>query len=606
MPGKIRSPWNVGVAVLASVLAVVATNCGRSSGSHGASDKISALIPSGWDGKSDWESPRWKVSDPAQVTSRATTLAKMSRLHDEGPDTNERCTQLQRLNNSGKFLVRVKFFQGGAFYTKLVEDPRIRELNLRPSPDISEMTMELSTIQELDELAVQSHGHTAGCTAVELLSGPGLTMCGTQGKRGAITITHPAYDETINLTPVENLFASVTAANITTDMTTLQGLGTRYYNGSQAIASSNSVQSIMASTYSGTGWSGQATTDQVSHSGFTQRSVVSSLPGLEDNNTTIIIGSHLDSIHAGNQTDAPGADDNASGVAIMAEVMRVLARNNTRFKRRVEWHAYAIEEIGLIGSGQIAANYATGGKKVAAMLQLDMASYAPEAGNDTIHLFHDDTTTGLRRSAKDLLTTYLGGNFTDRAVKVAGTSDHRSWYRAGYPTVFPFEDTLNYNRNMHTSSDTVANANSPALATRMAKLVIAFLSHHAGITGADSEYETKMASALRDPDIKIAVVDADQIPESSWPSGLATGGTVTVFSGPESLEAIEACDVSDHSLRICTSDRAVGIKIEDAPAGRSFFYVVSSGDFQASPARTFGYGPGNLPSHARSISITRK
>ncbi|NDE14025.1 hypothetical protein EBZ80_03760 [bacterium] len=115
-----------------------------------------------------------------------------------------------------------------------------------------------------------------------------------------------------------------------------------------------------------------------------------------------------------------------------------------------------------------------------------------------------------------------------------------------------------------------------------------------------------MASASRDADIKVAIVDADQIPAGSWPPGLTSGGTVTIFSGPESLEAIEACEVAGVSAKDCSSDRTIGTKIEDAPAGRSFFYIVSSGENRESRARTFGYGQYNSPTHARSISITRK
>ncbi|NDE14026.1 M20/M25/M40 family metallo-hydrolase [bacterium] len=435
MPKKVRRRWCASLTILAAAISGVAINCGRSGGGQGPGGNVSELIPAGWDGKSDWESKRWIVADLNSGTARkrpASTIPGQRRIRSLcGEPTS------QPHGSQGRFLVRVKLFQGGAPYASLAGNPRIRQKTLRPSPEISELTLEAFSLQEVEELARKFHGHSAGCAGVELLSAPGINLCGTPMANGVITITPPVFDETIKLSMVENMLPGVTPTNIRADMTTLQGLGSRYYNGSQALSASNSVQTIMTSTYAATGWSGLATTNQVSHSGFTQRSVVSSLPGLEENDTTVIIGSHLDSIHPANQADAPGADDNASGVAVMAEVMRVLSRSNTRFKRRVEWHAYGIEEIGLVGSGQIASNYAATGRKVAAMLQLDMAAYAPEAGSETIHLFHDDTTTGLRRSVKDLLTTYLGGNFTDLGLKVAGTSDHRSWYRAGYPSFRP-------------------------------------------------------------------------------------------------------------------------------------------------------------------------
>lgn len=596
------------IALLSVAMTAVSINCGRSNGKRSSADDHNDLIPAGWDGKSDWKSGRWSVTDLAQSAFSARGLDGVIGTPSRQPADNRRCVVSDTVSPEGDtgFVVRMKFFQGGALHSALAGDRRIRQMTLRPSPAISELTIELSSLRELEELALKSHGHAAGCTGVEVVSAPGMLLCNLDPRGNTISVTPPVYDETIKLSAVESLLSGVVPANIVAGMTTLQGLGSRYYNGSQALAASNSVENIMTSAYTGTQWAGHAITTQVSHAGFTQRSVITSLPGSEDDDTIVVIGSHLDSIHPGNQTDAPGADDNASGVAVMAEVMRVLAASNTRFKRRVEWHAYGIEEIGLIGSGQIAASYATTGKKVAAMLQLDMASYAPESGNETIHLFPDDTTTGLRRSVKDLLTAYLGGNFTDRGGKIAGTSDHRSWYRAGYPAVFPFEDTLNYNRKMHTSEDTVANANSPALAARMTKLVMAFIAHHAGITGAESDYEEKLAAASMESDIKLAVMDADEIPEGSWPEGLTSSGTVTIFSGPESLATVESCGATRGSGRACATDRAVGIKIDNAPPGRSFFYIVSSATPDTSPARSFGYGAENAPAHLRSVTITRK
>ena len=592
-------PW--GLFIVALTATAVAVNCGRSGGGR-SGDSISDLIPAGWDGTSDWEGSRWAVSNLSLVRTKTPAanlsgnIAANKSANKSEIKVDQHCAGL--VSSEAPYLVRVKSDRGASLRGK----------------DSAATILLIESEEELQALAAKTHGsHLGGCAGIEVISGPGLSDCGLDLTQTTVTtVTAPIFDETIKLAATEALLPQAAAANITATMTTLQGLGSRYYSGASGPAASNQVQTIYQAAYAGSSWpSGAIATAQVSHSGIAanQPSVVSALSGTTDDATMVVIGSHLDSINQADQSNAPGADDNASGVGILAETLRVLAANNIRFKRRVEWHAYGAEEIGLIGSGQIATNYAAAGKKVAAMLQIDMASYASDPGGhsgETIHLFHDDTNAILRRSTKDLLTTYLGGNFSDLGQSVSGTSDHRSWYRAGFPTVFPFENPVSYNHKLHTADDTVANATSPNLAVRMSRLILAFLAHHAGIAGADADYAAKLAAASRDSDIKMALLDYDQVSEESRPSDLVQGGTLAIFSAPETIAAVESCSVTAGAATACTSDRLIGTKIEGGPTGRSFFYVVFPPDGHNAPERAFGYSAENTPSHGRSLSVSKK
>lgn len=574
------------IAVLAATFVGLsaAANCGKSSSSGHSTSSMTALIPAGWDGTTDWEGSRWAVSDPAENHS--------AHLPQANKTTTPHCTRAPDQNVP--YMVRMKSLRG-------------------PSILASETLLRIESTSELEALAGKTHGGgQGGCAGIEVISGPGLITCEINlAKTTSAVITPPVYDETVKLSAAESLFSNATVANITSTIATLQGLSSRYYSGASGPAASNQVEAIFRGAYAGSSWSpGVISTTQVSHTGIAanQPSVVAGLTGATDDTTIVVIGSHLDSINHSDQSNAPGADDNASGVAILAETMRVLAANNVRFKRRVEWHAYGAEEIGLIGSGQIANTYAADGKKVSAMLQVDMASYAKDGASETIHLFHDDTNAILRRSAKDLLTTYLGGNFSDLGQHVGGTSDHRSWYRAGVPTVFPFENPAAYNMNMHTANDTLANATSPGLAVRIARLILAFLSHHAGIVGSEADYATKLAVESRDPDIKMAVLDYDQVPTEARPSDLVDGGTVTVFSAPQNITSLEVCGVNANAAKACVSDRLIGTEIvyEATPDGRKFFYIVFPAGSHLTAERAFGYDTNNSPSHARSVSLLKK
>jgi Zn-dependent M28 family amino/carboxypeptidase len=65
---------------------------------------------------------------------------------------------------------------------------------------------------------------------------------------------------------------------------------------------------------------------------------------------TLIVGAHRD--HFGRQGGLffPGADDNASGTAILLEVARVLSQSESRPSRSILFASFSGEEQGLLGS----------------------------------------------------------------------------------------------------------------------------------------------------------------------------------------------------------------------------------------------------------------
>ncbi len=80
--------------------------------------------------------------------------------------------------------------------------------------------------------------------------------------------------------------------------------------------------------------------------------VLASLPGNDPQKTDdiIVIGAHRD--HFGRQAGLlfPGADDNASGTAVILEVARTMAKVGLRGKRTVLFVSFSGEEQGLVGS----------------------------------------------------------------------------------------------------------------------------------------------------------------------------------------------------------------------------------------------------------------
>ncbi|WP_291139863.1 M20/M25/M40 family metallo-hydrolase [Dokdonella sp.] len=110
-----------------------------------------------------------------------------------------------------------------------------------------------------------------------------------------------------------------------------------------------------------------------------QPSVILTIQGTTLPNEVVVLGGHLDSInHVDNLPPAteraPGADDDASGIASLTEILRVAMASNFRPQRTVKFMGYAAEEVGLNGSQAIAQSFQADGVNVVGALQLDMTN----------------------------------------------------------------------------------------------------------------------------------------------------------------------------------------------------------------------------------------
>ena len=96
--------------------------------------------------------------------------------------------------------------------------------------------------------------------------------------------------------------------------------------------------------------------DYFSYRGKTFRNIIGR-QGDQRGGSLIILGAHFDSVQG-----TPGADDNASGVAVLLEAARLLAR--ARVRSQVLFCAFNLEELNMIGSGYFAQKLKSAGAKV--------------------------------------------------------------------------------------------------------------------------------------------------------------------------------------------------------------------------------------------------
>ncbi len=208
-----------------------------------------------------------------------------------------------------------------------------------------------------------------------------------------------------------------------------------------------------------------------------QPSIILTFRGTTYPDEIVVLGAHQDSINtSGSTAAAPGADDDASGIANLTETIRVMAATGFRPQRTVQFMAYAAEEIGLRGSNAIATSYRNANKNVIGVMQLDMTNYRGSLGYDIV-IFTDYTNAAQNQFVTNLINTYQPGlNITTSSCGYA-CSDHASWHNKNYPTSMPFEATMNdSNPTIHRTTDTLSVSNNNANhATRFTKLALSFV-----------------------------------------------------------------------------------------------------------------------------------
>src|SRR5579862_1313610 len=113
--------------------------------------------------------------------------------------------------------------------------------------------------------------------------------------------------------------------------------------------------------------------------------IVAVLPGTAQPEKRIIVSAHYDSINLTVKTadaPAPGADDDASGTAVVLELARVMSQY--RFRKTIVFIAFAGEEIGLVGSTRYAAHAKATGEQIEAVFNNDVV------GANVVGRIHDD------------------------------------------------------------------------------------------------------------------------------------------------------------------------------------------------------------------------
>jgi hypothetical protein len=234
--------------------------------------------------------------------------------------------------------------------------------------------------------------------------------------------------------------------------------------------------------------------------------IIATIPGQVNPNRQFIIGAHYDASasrmgssvwNSGWDTiNAPGADDNATGVAAIIEMARVLSDTSINYTSNftIKLIAYAAEEYNPsysdhhLGSVRHAKQLKANNEQVLGMISVDMVGYnsnfytAIVAGNSQSFL-------GTKINfVRDLFNIDLRTN--EPPFPVANYSDHWSYIDEGYSAVLLIENAPPWSNNpaegyvanpfYHKTSDTLGTVNME-LTKRVAQLALATAASFASV-----------------------------------------------------------------------------------------------------------------------------
>ncbi|EAS33494.2 leucine aminopeptidase 2 [Coccidioides immitis RS] len=256
----------------------------------------------------------------------------------------------------------------------------------------------------------------------------------------------------------------------------------RYYRSQTGVQSANWLFEQANAIVSNSGAARRgATVRKFSHN-FQQPSIIVTIPGRSRN--TIVVGAHQDSVNSRSPTNgrAPGADDNGSGSITILDALRALLTSpkiaQGEAQNTIEFHWYAGEEAGLLGSQDIFRRYRSEGRAVKAMLNQDMTGFTRRRESaglpEAFGVITDNVDAGLSEFCRLVIRGYTDITFVNSSCGYA-CSDHASATRNGYPSAFIFEaDQPHSNPSIHTTNDVIGNVNFDHV-EQHGKLVIGFV-----------------------------------------------------------------------------------------------------------------------------------
>jgi hypothetical protein len=182
---------------------------------------------------------------------------------------------------------------------------------------------------------------------------------------------------------------------------------------------------------------------------YVTRNVVAWIPGKAKPDTFLVVTAHYDHIGMmGQETVFPGANDNASGTAMMLDLARHYSLPENQHDYSLAFMAFSGEESGLLGSKFYTENPYFPPGQIRFLINLDMVG----TGSDGLLVFNG-TTDSVRFETMNRINEQ---NEYLKELRMRGesrSSDHYYFHQKGVPAFFLL--TIgNEHRHYHTIYDT--------------------------------------------------------------------------------------------------------------------------------------------------------
>lgn len=224
---------------------------------------------------------------------------------------------------------------------------------------------------------------------------------------------------------------------------------------------------------------GKVTEHRFDFQGQPHTNWIVNLPGTAPHRPPILVGAHYDSVPG-----SPGADDNATGIAVLLELARTFAQQPGKSPLRLV--AFDLEELGFVGSRHYAEALHQQGEPLGLMLSLEMLGYCchrphsqnypagleriyPNQGNYIAQIGpwqSIPTMVGLWRGfrAAGVRSQWLPVVNQGRMVPDTRRSDHVPFWDLGYPAILITDTADLRNPHYHQASDTLETLDTAFLA----------------------------------------------------------------------------------------------------------------------------------------------
>ena len=273
---------------------------------------------------------------------------------------------------------------------------------------------------------------------------------------------------------VDGLAAGVSEEQIGATIAALEAAGTRLTGSSGNAAARATIAEAM-------GAAGLAVEEDPFD--FGSRSGVNLLGwkmGTDEPNVVYVFQAHYDSTSEDPEVSAPGADDNASGVAAMLEAARLIGAYDTRYTAL--FVATDGEEQGSKGSAHLVERLQNEGYALRGVIAPDMIGYWPLGEGDAFDILGDGDAAGLVDEMSAVADRLGVAHKVWLRHDYCYGDDHTMWQEAGVPAISPMdcveahnepgsgEDTPHY----HRTSDTIETVHLPFTARVTQVLVVTF------------------------------------------------------------------------------------------------------------------------------------